>query len=317
MSRRSPVVPLIVASVLAALTACGSSSSTATPSPPDSTSSSSASEGSPSGPPDGPTDLPPTPPSTPPQLEQVETAVSSNDVDQVTDDGTTKYALEMLQNADRVWSGWFKQVGFAEPFVRIELVQPGQPYTNTSCIVKTPTGDVTTFPTDFPNAFYCDVANGHGDDKGIIIIPVRALAKLWSGDIYGRKVDVKAIGDFAAGAIVSHEFGHHIGSELAKDKGINPQARGANKELVADCFAGVHAYALSLGTDGHLDPGDIDEALAALAALGDTGTSTDPHGTPDQRRDAFNLGFKGSALDPRGGVPNNCLKAFWPEAAFA
>ena len=265
---------------------------------------------------DGPPSPPPTPTTLPPQLEQVDTAVSTNQENSVTDDGTTQYAVEMLQNADRVWSAWFRQLGYPEPYVFLQLIQPGVPYTNQNCRAKVGDQIVTTFASDYPNAMYCDAPNGQ--DKGIIIIPVRALAKLWTGDIYGRRVeDVKAIGDFAAGAVITHEFGHHIGAELAEDKGIAPQARGKNKELLADCFAGVHAYALSLGIDGRLDPGDVDEALAALAALGDASpAAADPHGTPAERRSAFLTGMNGTAQDTRGGVPNTCLKAYWPEAAW-
>ena len=64
--------------------------------------------------------------------------------------------------------------------------------------------------------------------------------------------------------VLAHEFGHHIADELSVQLGVKAIPNGdKNNELLADCFAGVHAHALSLGTDGRLDPGDIDEALAA------------------------------------------------------
>lgn len=263
----------------------------------------------------GPTDLPPTPTSLPPALEQVDTTVSTNQTGQVTSTGTTEYVLDMVNNADRVWSTWFKSEGYPAPHVFLQLIQPGSSYTNEDCWMAGQDGvRIITYPADFLNAFYCDDDNGV--DKGIIVIPITSFARLWTGDIYGTKVtDPKAIGDFAAGVVLSHEFGHHITAELAMRRGIAPMAKGKNKELLADCFAGVHAQALSLGIDGHLDPGDTDEALAALTALGDKGETKDPHGTPEERRSAFTLGLNGNAVDPRGGVPNTCLREYWPAAA--
>lgn len=273
---------------------------------------------------DGPTDLPPTPSSTPPSLERVEAAVSLNDTGAITDQATTDYIWAIINNADRVWSRWFADMkrlqptkNYREPYVDVVTVQPGAPFTNEGCKVETSPGVVTTtFDSNYSNAMYCYAANGHGDDRGIIVVPVQALKKLWSGDIYGRPVaDGAAIGDYAAGVVLAHEFGHHIADELAVQLDV-PRIpnRDKNNELLADCFAGVHAYALSLGTDGRLDPGDIDEALAALNALGDRSTgSSDPHGTPAERQNAFRVGLYGSETNKLPGYPHNCLKAFWPQ----
>ncbi len=108
-----------------------------------------------------------------------------------------------------------------------------------------------------------------------------------------------APGDFAQAYVVAHEVGHHVQNLL----GINRQMQeaqqgsgsraGANAlsvqlELQADCFAGVwgnHANRKQL-----LDPGDVEEGLAAAAAIGDdrlTGGRVSPesftHGTSEQR----------------------------------
>ncbi|GAA2100059.1 hypothetical protein GCM10009841_14420 [Microlunatus panaciterrae] len=234
-------------------------------------------------------------------------ATSDNRSGEVDYAATSQYAIDILQNADRVWTAWFKAQGYPEPYVVLDLIQPGQ------SLVLTPCTSANGMPSSYPNAFYCDVSNG--TDNGHIIIPIETLARMWSGDIFGTQVsDVKAVGDYAAGVILSHEFGHSVTAELAEDTGRTPMAKGKNKELIADCFAGVHTYALSLGTDGSLDPGDVDEALNALAAIGDQGDGgTDPHGTPAERKNAFQIGLYGSQADPRGGVPANCTKAFWPE----
>ena len=265
---------------------------------------------------EGPTDLPPTPSGLPPALEPVDPVVSGNNTGPVTDQATTDYVWAMIQNADRMWSKWFAGEGLKEPYVTVELVQPGKPYHFAPCWLPTSTGRIDTFPSDFPNAMYCNAVSPGARDAGIMILPIQSMAKLWTGNIYGRQVtNPQAIGDYAAGVVTAHEFGHHIEAELAAQKGLS-RVTGKNKELIADCFAGVHAYSLSLGVDGHLDAGDIDEAVAALEALGDTSTtSTDPHGTPEERSNAFRIGLQGSVADPRPGVPNNCLKAFFPAAA--
>ena len=273
---------------------------------------------------EGPTDLPPTPTSTPPSLDRVEAAVSQNESGPVTDQATTDYVWAIINNADRLWSKWFaamKQLeptrNYREPYVSVVAVQPGTPYTNERCKVEVAPGVYqTTFDSAFRNAMYCYAPNGHGDDRGVVVVPVQALQKLWSGDIYGRPVAAgAAIGDYAAGVVLAHEFGHHIADELSVQLGVKAIPNGdKNNELLADCFAGVHAHALSLGTDGRLDPGDIDEALAALEALGDKNpTSTDPHGNPAERQNAFKIGLYGSEANKVPGYPHNCLKAFWPE----
>jgi uncharacterized protein len=84
-------------------------------------------------------------------------------------------------------------------------------------------------------------------------------------------------GDFAAAYVIGHEVGHHVQTLL----GTSEQVRAAQQrsradanrlqvamELQADCFAGVWAYHANQ-TARVLEPGDIDEGLAAAAAIGD------------------------------------------------
>lgn len=85
-----------------------------------------------------------------------------------------------------------------------------------------------------------------------------------------------AAGDFAQAYVLAHEIGHHVQNVL----GIERQVRAlqqrrpdlANRlsvlmELQADCFAGVWGHAE--GRRGTLEPGDMEEGLAAAAAIGD------------------------------------------------
>ena len=84
-----------------------------------------------------------------------------------------------------------------------------------------------------------------------------------------------APGDFAAAYVIAHEIGHHVQNLL----GVSGQAQAAQQrssktranaisvqvELQADCLAGVWAK----DNAGRLEPGDVDEAMRAAAAIGD------------------------------------------------
>jgi predicted metalloprotease len=87
----------------------------------------------------------------------------------------------------------------------------------------------------------------------------------------------KAPGDFAQAYVIAHEVGHHVQNQLGimrkleslqgrVSKGEFNQA-SVRVELQADCFAGVWAH--NVGNRNLLDPGDLDEGLAAASAIGD------------------------------------------------
>ena len=86
-----------------------------------------------------------------------------------------------------------------------------------------------------------------------------------------------APGDFAQAYVIAHEVGHHVQKQLGiMDKMESMRGRvskgdmnqmSVRLELQADCFAGVwghHAANANL-----LDPGDLEEGLAAASAVGD------------------------------------------------
>jgi predicted metalloprotease len=114
-----------------------------------------------------------------------------------------------------------------------------------------------------------------------------------------RELDQRfgAPGDFAQAYVVAHEVGHHVQTLLGINRQVQEAQQGrradANQlsvalELQADCLAGVwghHASRKQL-----LDQGDIEEGLAAAAAIGDdrlTKGRVSPdsftHGTSAQR----------------------------------
>jgi len=112
-----------------------------------------------------------------------------------------------------------------------------------------------------------------------------------------------APGDFAQAYVIAHEVGHHLQNLLGK----LPQELGRGSvavELQADCLSG--AWGREAQARGLLEPGDIDEALTAAAAVGDdrlqeqSGQVVRPesftHGSAAQRSAAFKSGLK-SGLD--------------------
>ena len=114
-------------------------------------------------------------------------------------------------------------------------------------------------------------------------------------------------GDFARYYVVAHEYGHHVQTitgVAAQIRSAQQQnQRAANRlqvvmELHADCYAGVWA-----GRNRNLiEPGDLEEGLAADASGGDdtlqrnAGQRVDAesftHGTSAQRMQALRLGLE-------------------------
>jgi len=87
-----------------------------------------------------------------------------------------------------------------------------------------------------------------------------------------------APGDFAQAYVIGHEVGHHVQNLLGiSDRVEAARARvdeaeanhvSVETELQADCFAGVWAFHANQ-TRHLLEPGDVEGALRAAAAIGD------------------------------------------------
>lgn len=244
--------------------------------------------------------------------------VASTATEQIDYSSTTTYLNNMIQFLDQQqWVPWFAAHGFPrEPWVGIQIVQPDAPFT-TKCNIGTPQAPsyVATFET--PNAFYCP-SDPNGTDNGMLILPVNTMQNMWSGIIFnrGQVSDPNKAGDYAAGMLVAHEFGHHVANELAQAWGIVDLGNPWN-EQIADCFAGTSMQALF--AHGYLEEGDFAEALAALELIGDFNASQQSHGTSEQRQFAFQVGALGvfTAADGQtygNGVPGdpmNCINLYW------
>ncbi len=125
-----------------------------------------------------------------------------------------------------------------------------------------------------------------------------------------------APGDFAQAYVLAHEIGHHVQTVLGISQRVTQlqrqNRRQANQlsvalELQADCLAGIWAH--STARRDLLEQGDIEEGMAAAAAVGDdriqqmSGQYVNPdaftHGSSQQRVQWFRRGLE-------TGDPDSC-----------
>jgi uncharacterized protein len=120
----------------------------------------------------------------------------------------------------------------------------------------------------------------------------------------------RAPGDFAQAYVIAHEVGHHVQKltggfdKMESLRGRVSQSEynrnSVRLELQADCYSGVWGHFAA--RNNQLDPGDVDEALAAATAIGDDrlqrqtqGTvvpESFTHGTSEQRVRWFKRGME-------------------------
>jgi predicted metalloprotease len=137
-----------------------------------------------------------------------------------------------------------------------------------------------------------------------------------------------APGDFAQAYVIAHEIGHHVQHQLGTMDQVRQLQQqdparandlSVDLELQADCYAGIwafSAYAQPGQGEGAvaLEPGDIEEGIAAAEAVGDdriqsqTSGQINPetwtHGSSAQRAEWFQRGFRSGepgSCDPGGG----------------
>jgi predicted metalloprotease len=124
-----------------------------------------------------------------------------------------------------------------------------------------------------------------------------------------------APGDFAQAYVLAHEVGHHVQTLLGISEQMRQAQRGVGRaeanelsvrlELQADCFAGIWGHHADRSRQ-LLEQGDIEEGLAAAAAIGDdrlqrqtrrqVSPETFTHGTSAQRQHWFKAGLSRGTL---------------------
>ena len=188
------------------------------------------------------------------------------------DDESAQFVAFVLEDVQLAWEASFAEAG--RTYERTTLVLFEQA-THSGCGV----GQSATGP------FYCPRDRKVYIDLGFY----RELSTRFG-----------APGDFAQAYVIAHEVGHHVQTVLGISEQVDTREEGVKLELQADCFAGVWGHAAE--RDGLLERGDLEEGLAAAAAVGDdriqerTSGRIDPeswtHGSSEQRQEWFTRGFE-------------------------
>ena len=204
------------------------------------------------------------------------------------DDEMARFVSKVLSSTEDTWRDVFRQSGREYEDPKLVLFTGATP---TAC----GTGQSAMGP------FYCP-----GDRKVYIDLA-------FYRDLRER---FEAPGEFAQAYVIAHEVGHHVQHLLGISDRVHA-ARGrvgeseANAlsvklELQADCFAGV--WGRSADTMKRLlEPGEIEQALNAAAAIGDDRLQQQSrgavvpesftHGSSEQRVRWFKRGFESG--DPK------------------
>lgn len=189
------------------------------------------------------------------------------------DDEAGEFVAAVLGSTEDVWSGIFEANGAHYAAPRLTLF---------SGAVQSACG----FNSAAVGPFYCP------PDRRIYL----------DTSFFDELARLGGPGDFAQAYVIGHEVGHHVQNLLGTASEVRQlQVRAAQAdanrlqvamELQADCFAGVWA---SHANRQHavLEPGDVEEGLAAAAAIGDdrlqrnagrrVAPETFTHGSSEQR----------------------------------
>jgi len=135
--------------------------------------------------------------------------------------------------------------------------------------------------------------------------PVEPINAVYCGADHGIYYDsnllqniLDNVGDYAAAAIIAHEWAHLVQNLIGI---LGAGFPTVVTELQADCLTGI--YTISVDNRGLLDFGDIDEAARVLFEFGDELPLLHPqaHGSPEMRHEAFvsgfTLGFEGCSIE--------------------
>ena len=203
-------------------------------------------------------------------------------------DPQVDFVRAILGDTEAVWGAYFQNIG--KVYTRPKLV-----------LFSGQVGSACGRASSAAGPFYCP-----GDQKVYIDLSFyRQLATQFG-----------APGDFARAYVIAHEVGHHVQNLLGiSDSAAQAEQRagrvGANQvsvkvELQADCYAGVWAQQANRARK-ILEPGDLEQGLAAASSVGDDtlqrrsqGTvvpDSFTHGSSAQRVRWFRRGFDSGKID--------------------
>ena len=204
------------------------------------------------------------------------------------DDSSARFVSKILASTEDVWTDAFRRNGRQYEAPKLVLFTGATP---TAC----GTGQSAMGP------FYCP-----GDHK--VYIDLAFYREL--------RERFHAPGEFAQAYVVAHEVGHHVQNLLGiADQVHQAQQRGGKTEanalsvrmeLQADCLAGVWGKRTDT-MKGVLEPGDLEAALTAAAAIGDDRLQQQgqgrivpesfTHGSSAQRVRWFKKGFESGDMN--------------------
>ncbi|MDO9251256.1 neutral zinc metallopeptidase [Hydrogenophaga sp.] len=215
-------------------------------------------------------------------LTQTQSAPASTPAGKPTDE-MGQFVAAVLGGTEDVWMAVFQQNGSQYQKPRLVLFRGAVP---TAC----GTGQSAMGP------FYCP-----GDQKVYIDLSFYETLRSQLG----------APGDFAQAYVIAHEVGHHVQNLMGLTQQMEQSRQRVSEreynalsvrlELQADCFAGIWAHH-NHKTNAILEPGDVEEALNAAAAIGDDAIQRKSqgqvvpdsftHGTSEQRQRWFHKGLE-------------------------
>jgi len=221
------------------------------------------------------------------ELERLEQAVPEATRDEQApasgDARLEDYLTEVLRSVDAYWTRTLAQAGMAEPRVSFLWVPPGR-------AARSGCGAVA----DEKAAFYCPTDDTIFVGEALASDILRGTGGNFPGEQQGQG---RARGDFGLAYVIAHEYAHNVQHELGLAR-VDPRYGVEPLELQADCMAGL--WGNSVYRAGRLKPGDVEEAISTVLAAGDFDTSNPQHhGTPEERRAAWLLGY-------RSGDPSRC-----------
>jgi uncharacterized protein len=211
-----------------------------------------------------------------------ETAVADSSVIKAEEE-TSAFAAVVLKDTEDIWQMIFRKNGktYREPVL---------------VLFSSSTESACGYSSAATGPFYCP-----GDEK--VYVDLSFMTEL--------QQKLGATGDFAMAYIIAHEVGHHVQKQLGITEKMNEMRNSMSEsayrkksvrlELQADFLAGVWAH-YAEKTKDILEPGDIEEAMNAAAAVGDDRIQMKSqgyvvpdaftHGTAEQRRKWFLKGYR-------------------------